>query len=687
MKVIYSWLKDFVEIKISPRALADKLTMAGIEVTALEKKYGDFIFEMEITANRPDLLCVVGIAREVAAITGKALKVGSRGSALGAKVSAFVHGRADNGCRNLQIKIENKKDCPLYTAKIIKGVEVAPAPDWIKRRLELMGSRSVNNIVDITNYILFEWGEPLHAFDLDKLSQGEIIVRRATKDEGLITIDGVERRLSPEILVIADREAPVAIAGVMGGRDTEVTQESKNILLEAAIFNPILIRHARQMLGLPSESAYRFERGIDFNVVEDASWRATKLICAIAGGRSVLAKSAGSLKTKKKTLYLETSAVNKALGIDIKSTKVKKILSGLGFQVKAKTKNNFAVGIPSFRPDASLSIDLIEEVARIFGYPQIPTSLPAIKPQVTTYTARDLASEIKNILTSLGLNEVITYSLVDRESLKGMNIGRNLPLAEILNPLSKNEAVLRPTLALSLARCTAHNLSQQQEYVNIFEIAKVFYQESGHLKEELVLGAALCGEKSRFLPGQGMVKDNAGPLNLKGILEVMFERLGIKDYSLTKLDDQQLALRLGQEKIGLILSLPKSILDSLDIKNKDVWLLELSLERLAAYVNLKKRFTALAVYPGISRDISIVLREEILVEDVLGAIKDNAGPLLKEAKITDYYKGKQIPPGFKGLTISCLYLSPQRTLTEAEIIPLNSLASNILIERFAATIR
>jgi phenylalanyl-tRNA synthetase beta chain len=681
MKVIYSWLKDFVEIKISPRALADKLTLAGLEVTSLEKKYGDFIFEIEITANRPDLLCVVGIAREVAAILGHRLKV------IGNRLDKKYLSPITYHLSPIAIKVEDKKDCPLYTAKIIKGVEAGPAPDWIKRRLELMGSRSVNNIVDITNYILFERGEPLHAFDLDKLSQGEIIVRRATKDEGLITIDGVERKLSPEILVIADRETPVAIAGVMGGRDTEVTLESKNILLEAAIFNPILIRHARQMLGLPSESAYRFERGIDFNVVEDASWRATKLICAIAGGRPILAKSAGSLKAKKKTLYLETSVVNKALGIDIKSTEVKKILSSLGFQVKAKTKNNFAVGIPSFRPDVSLSVDLIEEVARIFGFPRIPASLPAIKPQVTTYTARDLSSEIKNILTGLGLNEVITYSLVDRESLKGMNMGYRLPLAEILNPLSKNEAVLRPTLALSLARCIAHNLSQQQEYVNIFEIAKVFYQESGHLKEELVLGAALCGEKSRLLPGQGMVVDNAGPLNLKGILEVIFERLGIKDYSLTKLNDQQLALRLGQEKIGLILSLSKSILDSLNIKNKDVWLLELSLERLAAYVNLKKRFTALPLYPGISRDISIVLKEEVPVEDVLGAIKDNAGPLLKEAKITDYYKGKQIPPGFKGLTISCLYLSPQRTLTEAEINPVHSSISLGLIERFAATIR
>jgi len=686
MKVTYSWLRDFVEIKISAPALADKLTMAGMEVTSLEKKDGDFIFEMEITANRPDLLCVIGIAREVAAITGKKLKL-PQALSLKSQILGKNVQRATCNVAALSINIENKKDCPLYTAKIIQDVKVGPSQEWIKKRLELVGCRSINNVVDITNYVLFEWGEPLHAFDLDKLSQGEIIVRRAIKDEGLITIDGVERRLSPEILVIADREVPVAIAGVMGGKDTEVTLETKNILLEAAIFNPILIRHARQTLGLPSESAYRFERGIDLRVIEKASLQAIKLICAVAGGRFILAKSSGSPKTKKKTLYLETSVVNKILGIDIKPTQIKKILSDLGFQVKAKAKNNFVVNTPSFRQDAGLNIDLIEEVARIFGYPQIPTSLPAIKPQVTTYTTRDLVAAIKDILTGLGLNEVITYSLVDRESLKGRNMGSGSSLVEIRNPLSKNEAVLRPTLTLSLARCVAHNLSQQQEYVNIFEIAKVFSKKSGHLKEELVLGVALCGEKSQLFPGQGMVVDNAGPLNLKGILEVMFERLGIKDYALVKLDNEQLVIKLGQEKIGLILSLPKSILDSLDIKNKDVWLLELFLGQLASYVNLKKRFTALAVYPGISRDISIVLKEDILAEDVLKAIKEKAGPLLEEVNIIDYYKGKQIPPGFKGLTISCLYRSPQRTLAEAEINPMHSSASKILIEKFGATIR
>ncbi len=677
VKVTYNWLKEFVEIKISPQALAEKLTMAGLEVTALEEKAGDFVFEIEITSNRPDWLSVTGIAREVAAILGKKLKLRT------------VRKRQLSGASRIPfaIKVENKKDCALYTAKIVKDVLVSPSPDWLKNRLELLGCRSVNNIVDITNYILFETGEPLHAFDLDKLKGGSIVVRRAKQGEKITTIDGQERILNPDILVIADEEKPVAVAGVMGSLDTEVTGATKNILLEAAAFNPILVRRGRRNLGIQSESSYRFERGVNLEVVESAFWRAVQFIQELAGGNCVAVKSSGLTKTKRKSIVLELSAVNKILGINTPSSKIKKILNSLEFKTKIKTKNHFTVEIPGHRHDVTQEIDLIEEIARISGYENVAQTLPKVKPQVSVGETRDLVSLIKNILVGLGLNEVITYSLMDKDLLRGFGMCQALEVIEILNPLSKEQEVLRPRLMPGLAACVAYNLNQKQDYVNIFEMAKVFSQAKAAPEEELRLGIALCGVKTLLLQ-QGLTKDPVGLLHLKGVLEALFVRLGVSDYNFNaKEDAYAITIYAGGEKIGLMAKLEESVLDNLDIKNKDVFMLELSLDRLLSYINLNKKFSHLPIYPGISRDISLILKDEILVGDVLEAIRKEGKPLLKDARAADYYKGKQIPPGLKGLTLSCIYRSDERTLTEAEINPVHSLICKFLADRFGAQIR
>ncbi len=300
MKVTYNWLKDFVEIRLNPRQLADKLTMAGLEVTSLEEKDGDFILEIEVTSNRPDCLSVIGIAREVAAITNKKLKLPRLVHS--SQFTAHSESKKQKYPQLFSIKIKDKKDCPLYTAKIIKDVKVAPSPARMKKRLEIISCRSVNNIVDITNYILFETGEPLHAFALDKLNSEKIVVRRAQNNEKIITIDGQERALPSDTLVIADKERAVAIAGIMGGKDTEVTESTKTVLLEAAIFNPVIIRRQRQKLGLQTDSSYRFERGIDLETAGFASWRATQLIQEITGGRCILAKSSRPAKIKKRSI-------------------------------------------------------------------------------------------------------------------------------------------------------------------------------------------------------------------------------------------------------------------------------------------------------------------------------------------------------------------------------------------------
>lgn len=674
MKFTYNWLKDFVNLKLPPKVLAEKLTMAGLEVESLVEKDGDWVFEVEITSNRPDWLSVIGVSREVAAITKSGFR--SQKSQVPVKIR-----RPEKG---LDIKIENKTDCPYYSAKIIKGVKVGASPDWLKKRLELIGVRSVNNIVDITNYLLFETGEPMHAFDLDRLSEPQIFVRRAKKDETIITIDAESRRLDSNILVIADKNKPVAIAGIMGGKDTEVSFATKNILLEAAIFNPVTTRRARQLLGLQTDSSYRFERGIAIETAKSASNRCARLITEISGGELVLEEKAGGANKKEKTIILKQEAIAKVLGKDIPLEKTRSILSGLGFKIKPKAKGTTLVTVPASRQDILSEIDLIEEASRVFGYELIPTTIPKVLPQLNISGNNTTVSFIKNILLALGLNEVITYSLIDREMLKDFTDVRPV---EIENPLSKEQEVLRPTIIPSLLSCVRHNLNQKQNFVNIFEIAKIFpMSANGEALEQLTLGIALCGEKPMLLES-GLVKEKMGIMHLKGCLEVLLERLGVKNFDFIMGPANGVLLTASGQTLGSLKKIGKDILDNFEIKNKDVVVAEVSLEKLLPLVDLGRKFVLPARYPGITRDISIVLKEGISAKSLLDACKEKAAPLLQEIKVTDYYRGKQIPAGYRGLTLTCIYRVCERTLTEAEVNPLHAGLCGLLSEKFGAILR
>lgn len=684
MKVTYNWLKEFVRIDLAAEALAEKLTMAGLEVVALQKQAGDFVFEIEVTSNRPDCLSIIGIAREVAAITGRKLKLPKL------LHSPQSHRPSAIGHRQLSIHIENKKDCPLYTAKIIRGVKVGPSPAWLKERLGLVGCRSINNVVDITNYVLFERGQPLHAFDLDRLAQNaaaEIYVRRAKGQEKIVTIDGEERLLTKGMLVIADSGRPVAIAGIMGGKDTEVTEKTKNILLEAAVFNPITVRQARQKLKLESDSAYRFERGIDGEAVEPASLYAAELIRTLAQGECIAAKSAGQARVKQKSIRLSVADTNKVLGTKISSTRIKTILTGLGFRTAARGRDNLIVGAPSHRQDIKAQIDLVEEIARIHGFDKIPTTLPVLVPHALCQGKRELASAVKNMLAGLGLTEVITYGLVDKELLKGFMLPDEPEPIAILNRLSSEQEILRPHLVPSIAGRIGYNLNHQQEYVNIFELAKVFSSSPSGPKEELMLGVALCGTKAHLL-GEGLVKERFGLLHLKGIVEALFVRLGVGSCAFhTEENAASIGIYAGTEKTGEIFILGKGLLERLGIKNKEVVAAELYLDRLLAHARPAKTFTAPHKYPGITRDISVVLSREVPIKKVLEAALERGRPFLCSMKVTDFYRGSQIPPGNIGLTLSCFYRSEERTLSDAEVNPVHSLICRLLEEVFSAKLR
>ena len=342
--------------------------------------------------------------------------------------------------------------------------------------------------------------------------------------------------------------------------------------------------------------------------------------------------------------------------------------------------------MPSFRQDVRLPIDLVEEVARIYGYTAITPSLPAIITNVNISNKRDRVSYIKDVLLGLGLQEVITYSLVDRDLLVNSRIKPEAQLVEILNPLSKEQEVLRPTLLPSLIRCVAHNLDQQQEYVNIFEIANVFLNSATAVQEELSLGIALCGTNS-FLIKQGLVKDEATLLHLKGILESLFNKLGIRSYDFSHSGTGGFIIIVNQQEVGFMLNLNTLILDAFSIKNKQVVLAEVNLEKILTQINLEKKFSDVPRYPAITRDISFVIKEGVSVKNLLVAIEAQGLPRLHSARVVDYYQGKQIPAGFKGLTISCVYRASDRTLTEEELAPLHNSICSLLEERFGIKLR
>lgn len=679
MKVTYEWLKDFVDVRLAPAALAERLTMAGLEVTAVEAHGGDTVFEIEVTSNRPDWLSVVGIAREVSAITGARLK----------KISAPRLKLEPQRAFPCRLRIADRGDCPLYTARLIKGVKVGPSPAWLVKRLAGVGCRSVNNVVDITNYVLFELGEPLHAFDANTLASLSVIVRRASAGERLVTIDGETRDLDPGILVIADEQRPIALAGIMGGKDTEVTEKTTDVLLEAALFHPVVVRRGRQRMGISSEAAYRFERGIDVAAVDAASVRAARLIQELCGGEVVGPKQAGRAPVARRKILLDVPRVGEILGEAVSAATCRSILRGLGFGARsAKTQKTLSIEVPSWRQDVKDAVDLIEEIARIRGYQNFPVSLPRFvmqRPDSTPGLGESVLYA-KHILVGLGLQEVITHSLIAKEDLAAFAHVNTEGLVEIANPLSKEQEILRPLLAPSLIGCVAHNVRQKQKTVRIFEIAKTYSRSGGTVRERLSLAIALSGTRTIWHT-QGKVQDEMGFLHLKGVVQTLFERLGSECVFKAVPGGAEVCVLSGGRQVGTLQRIPQTYLEKLDIKNRQVFCAELEAEALLSRPRPAKRFVPLPRYPSISRDISVVVGEELSVGEIAEAIRERAGALLADVEVTDYYRGRQIEAGHKNITLSLRYASPERTLTETEISPLHTAVVEMLKERFHAAIR
>lgn len=650
MKITYNWIREFVDVKFSPEDLAEALTMAGLEVKAIEHRSGDAVFEIEITSNRADWLSVLGVAREVSAITGKPLRKN-----FGAARSIPAKG--------LTVALENRQDCPVYTATIISGVRVGPSPEWLEKRLELVGCRSVNNVVDITNYVLFELGEPLHAFDLDKLEPGAIVVRRAAAQEEFVAIDGQARKLDPDILVIADPGKAVAVAGVMGGKDTEVSDSTSNVLLEAAIFDPLVVRRGRQKLGMQTEASYRFERGIDPQIVAVAASRAAALIRELCGGTISGVSAAGKAAYAQKKIALSPDEVERTLGIKVPAARIKTILKSLGCSVKGADK--FSVTAATHRPDLKTSVDLIEEVARIHGFSKAPATLARAVLQKQVKDNFSGISRLKDILVGLGLQEIITYSMIDRRSLEGFGFDLS-SCVELEHPMSQEQEILRPTLLPGLARAIAYNLRQRHDYLAFFEIAKRYSLSSSGLDESYGLGLALCGGQQLWL-GTGHVEDHPSFLHIKGILERLFDRLGFEAvYEFSPASGDVLISAKGKS-LGVMKRLAASVLDRFEIKNKEVFSAELSVDAVLSCAARRQVFKEFSRYPAVVRDENIVVEEKCRLAQILEAVAQCAEPLLRRVWLRDCFRPRNIPPGKKKLTLAFEYGSAQRTLTDEQV--------------------
>ena len=663
MRVSYNWLRDYVDINISAQKLAQVLTMAGLTVDSIEKRLGDSVLDIEITSNRPDWLSYIGIAREVAAITGKKLKMPSAAGIRGEGARQGARGK-------VTVKVEDKKLCPRYTARIIRNVKVGASPGWLKKKIEAAGLRPVNNIVDITNFCLFETGEPMHAFDLDNLSGSAVIIRKAAKGEKIIAIDGAERLLDESMLVIADSALPAAIAGVMGGLKTEVGSKTKDILLEAAYFDPISIRRTSRLLALSTESSYRFERKVDIDNIQYASDRAARLILEIAGGEMGEFIDTGKIRHDKRAISLRYERLNKVTGVDIPPSKTRSILTSLGARVKSLSRSALKLEAPFFRHDLQSEIDLIEEVARVYGYGNIPETIP----QIVEKGARlpfDMAvdNKIREILTSLGLSEIITYSLLSKPLLLKAKIS-DADVIEIKNPLSAEQEVMRPSSIAGMLNSIRHNINRKTKSLRLFELGNVYFKEGADVfKEKRNLSMGVTG-----LEFTGWTDKSRGVtlFDLKGVVETLFLSLGVVEFSTREVKDDTFSpaacssIEVKGEPLGIIGEIDPEVLDNFDIKDR-VYIAEIDCEKLLGFVSLEKQFKEPPKYPSVVRDISIVVDKNISNGQVISSIKETAGRILKDAQLIDRYRGVQIPDGKTGLTYRLEYQDLKRTLLDLDV--------------------
>ena len=652
--------------------------------TPLADYLGDVIFDLDITPNRPDCLCVIGIAREIAALTGQSLSL----SEVSYEETAFPIGQ------QISIEIVTPDLCPRYCASLITGVKVAESPRWLQQRLLACGLRPISNIVDITNYVMLEYGQPLHAFDYEKIRGKGIIVRRADEGEAVVTLDGVERNLSADMLVIADKEGSVAIAGVMGGADSEVTQGTASILLEAANFNAANIHYTGRRLQLPSEACMRFERGIRPELTLPALKRATQLIMQLAGGEA--AKGVVDVYPGKRDLepiLLSTGKVKAVLGIEFSLDQTVGALTSLGFDCKqGDSASEVWVTAPYWRSDIQLAEDLVEEVARVIGYDEIPTTmLSQPLPRQNPEPIISLKQKAGRILTGYGFQEVITYSLTGLEMLNKLlpepHSLEPMPL-RMANPMTAEREYLRPNLRANLLAAFSANRRHEDGGIRLFELGRVYLPRHNDLPDETEV---LCG----ILGGSRLGKSWQGKDELldfydtKGMTEGLLNRLGVTANFEEDGDEglclgKQAAIVVGGSRVGTVGELHPKVLAAFEI-SEPVYLFEINLTALLPHTIGHKIFQPIPRFPAIIRDIALIVDAGITHQRVLALI--TSFPLVNQVALFDVYAGEQVPRGKKSLAYRISFQSPAHTLTDEGVSKVQQQILNKLSQELGATLR
>ncbi len=648
------------------------------------------VLEIDITPNRGDCLSHLGIAREIAAITSQTVSL--------PEITFPEEGEPVGNL--IQIKIIDPELCFRYVARIITDVTIAQSPSWLAARLESVGIRSINNVVDITNFVLMETGQPLHAFDYDLIKGGKIYVRPAMQGERFQTLDKIERLLDSSMLMIADAQRPIAIAGLMGGIESEVTQNTKNILIESALFNPVSIRKTARSLGLNTEASQRFEKGVDPDGILISANRATQLILQIAGGK--VAKGAIDLypkQIKKEPINVRPKKVNKILGLSLSSDNIYEILKNLSFKPLSQPGENMEFLPPSFRQDIINQIDIVEEIARLYGYNKIPVTIPSGKISIEAKVSKGQKIEeiIRDTLIGAGFYENITYSFTKESLFDNIKFGvfeNYYELIKIKNPLTEEQDALRPSLIPNLIQMAVYNQSRQEYDIKIFEIGTCFFpvpERESPPKEGKRLGILMAGRRT----GEHWLRKEEEIIfyDLKGLIEFLIESLGIQGYHFKKatsawLDTESSLQVLYQDKqLGILGSLASKARDIFSLKGP-FFAAEVDMDCIYKIsVPGKYKYKKIPKFPPVLRDMAVVVEKEVPFKQIRDIILNEGGELLKDLSLFDLYIGPQIPAGKKGLAFAFTYRSDERTLKDEEVNKVHQRIYERLNYEFKAELR
>lgn len=638
---------------------------------------GDYLIDIDVTPNRPDCFGVLGIAREIATATETPFE----------KPAVHVAESATPVSQHIKVTIHDSDKCPRYTARYIEKIKVKPSPSWLAERLESIGIRSINNIVDVTNFVMMETGQPLHAFDCDLLAGGEINVRRATDGEEFTTLDDKTHKLHSECLLICDGEKPVAIGGVMGGRNSEVGADTVNILLESAYFDPANIRRTSKFLGLSTESSKRFERGVDPNGAVYALDRAAQLLAELGEGevaKGIVDKYPKQISPIK--ISLRPERLRLLLGVAIPVRRIKSILTGLGFGVSGEKV--LEVEVPTFRPDVILEADLVEEVGRVFGYDNIPSDFTAFIDQSEPANASEvITSHLKSTLVALGLSEVVTYDLIGKnDACIFLQEGEPVTL---LKPLSEELSTLRTSLIPSLLHAACWNINHSNKNIKFFEVGSAFVADKKTVRENEHIAAVFTGAAGRI-----SWKNKTAAVDVyevKGCVEQLLTRNKVANWRFepageTSTVEQRLRVLAGKDVLGYLGKLTKAVLNHFSLE-QPVFFFDLNLAKVHSALASKVTFSPIPKYPTVNRDIALVLDESIEAGEIIETVRKSGGKLLQNIEVFDVFTGKQVGSGLKSIALNLSFYSLERTLQEQEVEKAMQAVLHSLAKQFSARLR